>query len=415
MKAENQKMECPHCGEEIDLNYALTHQVDEMLNVKQKALQDEFNKKLEQLEKEKELIDKKISDQLAQERKVLEKDVEGKIKKRLEEENSEFIKEQEKELAEKTEKLKELGKMKAELAKSEREKNSLKETLKAENEIKLNAILEEERVRILQTVESKSDFKIKELEKKLKEQEQLTKEMQRKQEQGSMQLQGEVQELAIEDYLAEVFPLDTITEIKKGANGADCIQIVNTYENPNCGSIYYESKRTKNFSESWIEKFKEDIRNAGADLGVLVTEVLPKGMDRMGIYQGIYVCTFNEFKGLCVIVRESLIKISNTIKSQENKGDKMALLYDFLISNEFKMQIEAIVEGFSQMESDLQTEKRSMARIWKQREKQIQKVITNTVNMYGSVRGIAGNAVQKIDILELEHHVNLIENNEDDE
>lgn len=415
MKAENQKMECPHCGEEIDLNYALTHQVDEMLNVKQKALQDEFNKKLEQLEKEKELIDKKISDQLAQERKVLEKDVEGKIKKRLEEENSEFIKEQEKELAEKTEKLKELGKMKAELAKSEREKNSLKETLEAENEIKLNAILEEERVRILQTVESKSDFKIKELEKKLKEQEQLTKEMQRKQEQGSMQLQGEVQELAIEDYLAEVFPLDTITEIKKGANGADCIQIVNTYENPNCGSIYYESKRTKNFSESWIEKFKEDIRNAGADLGVLVTEVLPKGMDRMGIYQGIYVCTFNEFKGLCVIVRESLIKISNTIKSQENKGDKMALLYDFLISNEFKMQIEAIVEGFSQMESDLQTEKRSMARIWKQREKQIQKVITNTVNMYGSVRGIAGNAVQKIDILELEHHVNLIENNEDDE
>ena len=159
MKAENQKMECPHCGEEIDLNYALTHQVDEMLNVKQKALQDEFNKKLEQLEKEKELIDKKISDQLAQERKVLEKDVEGKIKKRLEEENSEFIKEQEKELAEKTEKLKELGKMKAELAKSEREKNSLKETLEAENEIKLNAILEEERVRILQTVESKSDFK----------------------------------------------------------------------------------------------------------------------------------------------------------------------------------------------------------------------------------------------------------------
>lgn len=415
MKAENQKMECPHCGVEIDLNYALTHQVDELLNAKQKALEEEYNQKRDLLESEKKLIDKKISDKLEQERKLLEKDMESKIKKKLEEENSELIKEQEKELAEKTEKLKEFGKIKADLAKIEREKNSLKETLEAENEIKLNTILEEERVRILQNVESKSELKIKELEKKLKEQEQLTKEMQRKQEQGSMQLQGEVQELAIEDFLANAFPIDTITEVKKGANGADCIQIVNTYENPNCGSIYYESKRTKNFSDSWIEKFKEDIRNAGADLGVLVTEVLPKGMDRMGIYQGIYVCTFNEFKGLSVIVRESLIKINNAIKSQENKGDKMALLYDFLTSNEFKMQIEAIVEGFSQMESDLQSEKRSMARIWKQREKQIQKVITNTVNMYGSVRGIAGNAIQKIDILELDHQVELIETTEEDE
>ncbi len=413
MKAENQKMECPHCGEEIDLNYALSHQVNEMLNVKQKNLQDEFDKELQNLENEKKLIQKTVSDKVEEERKLMEKEVETKIRRKLESETSELIKEQEKELAENSEKLKELGKMKAELAKSEREKNSLRETLEAENEAKLNAVLEEERIRILQNVESKSELKIKELEKKLKIQEDLTKEMQRKQEQGSMQLQGEVQELAIEDYLAEVFPLDTITEIKKGANGADCIQVVNTYENANCGTIYYESKRTKNFSDSWIEKFKEDIRNAGADLGVLVTEVLPKGMDRMGIYQGIYVCTFNEFKGLSVLVRESLIKINSAIKSQENKGDKMILLYDFLTSNEFRMQIEAIVEGFTQMETDLYSEKRSMARIWKQREKQIQKVITNTVNMYASVRGIAGNAVQKIEILELDNQVQLIENIED--
>jgi hypothetical protein len=225
--------------------------------------------------------------------------------------------------------------------------------------------------------------------------------MKRKQEQGSMQLQGEVQELAIEEYLMAQFPLDTIDEIKKGARGGDCVQIVNTRTKQNCGTIYYESKRTKDFQPSWIEKFKTDIRIKGANIGVLVTDVYPSDMQRMGLKEGIWICSYEEFKGLCKVLRESIVQLDSALATQENKGDKMSLLYDFLTSNTFRMQIEAIVEGFSQMQSDLDSEKRAMQRIWKTREKQIEKVITNTIDMYGSIKGIAGNAIGEIKALEL--------------
>ena len=216
-----------------------------------------------------------------------------------------------------------------------------------------------------------------------------------------MQLQGEVQELAIEEYLEDKYPFDVIEEIKKGARGADCVQIVHTREVQNCGKIYYESKRTKDFQKTWIEKFKADMRTKGVDVGVLVTEVLPSSMDRMGLVDGVWVCTFEEFKGLSSVLREGVIKIHHAKKSEENKTDKMSLLYGYLTSTEFSMQIEAIVEGFTTMKTDLETEKRSMARIWKQRDKQIDKVLENTIGMYGSIKGIAGNAIGNVKALEL--------------
>ncbi len=244
-------------------------------------------------------------------------------------------------------------------------------------------------------------MRFKEMQKQLEDQKKLTEEMKRKQEQGSMQLQGEVQELAIEEWLATQFPLDTIDEIKKGARGGDCLQIVNTRSAQNCGTIYYESKRTKDFQPTWIEKFKADIRVKGANIGVLVTEVMPSDMDRMGLKDGIWICNYDEFKGLCAVLRQSIIQLSTAISTQENKGDKMHMLYDFLTSNTFRMQIEAIVEGFTQMKTDLETEKRSFQRIWKQREKQIDKVTLNTIEMHASIKGIAGNAIQSVKALEL--------------
>ncbi len=217
----------------------------------------------------------------------------------------------------------------------------------------------------------------------------------------NQQTQGEVQELAIEEWLATHFPFDTIDEIKKGMRGADCIQIVNTREIQNCGTIYYESKRTKEFQKSWIEKFKADIREKGADIGVLITETLPKELERMSLVEGIWICTYDEFKALSYVLREHIVKLSHFMQTQENKSDKMSILYSYLTSTEFRMQIEAIVEGFTQMQSDLDSEKRALARIWKQREKQIQKVLDNNTGMYGSIRGIAGSAVSSIKALEL--------------
>jgi len=192
-----------------------------------------------------------------------------------------------------------------------------------------------------------------------------------------------------------------LTEVKKGQRGADCLQTINTRTSQNCGSIYYESKRTKDFQHNWIEKFRNDMRDENANLGVLVTDTMPKKMVRMGLIEGIWVCTYQEFKGLCFVLRENVVAISNAVSSQENKGEKMVMLYDFLTSNEFKLQVEAIVEGFTQMEKDLVTEKRSIQGHWKKREKQIQKVLLNTNFMYNSIKGIAGSAIQPIAQLEL--------------
>jgi hypothetical protein len=143
------------------------------------------------------------------------------------------------------------------------------------------------------------------------------------------------------------------------------------------------------------------MREKGADIGVLVSEVMPKGLDRIGQIDGVWVCTFEEFKGLCSVLRETVVKLNLAMASQEGKGDKMHMLYDFLTSNTFRMQVEAIVEGFSQMKNDLDSEKRSMQRIWKQREKQLEKVIINTIDMHASIKGIAGNAIQSVQALEL--------------
>jgi hypothetical protein len=347
--------------------------------------------------RENELFQDRVDSKLKEERKVIEE----KLIIKLQADQADQFKSLQDELNQKSEQVKELNASKAEIERLKREKDEVKSQVEAEAQKQLTVAIQSERDKIKKSEEEKTELVILELKKQLEDQKRLTEEMKRKQEQGSMQLQGEVQELAIEDWLATSFPLDTIDEIKKGARGGDCIQIVNTREIQNCGTIYYESKRTKDFQPSWIQKFKADIREKGANIGVLVTDVMPSDMQRMGLKDGIWICTFEEFKGLANVLRESIIQLSNAIISQENRGDKMHLLYDFLTSNQFRMQVEAIVEGFSQLKNDLETEKRSMQRIWKQREKQIEKVITNTIDMYGSIRGIAGNAVQAVRTLEL--------------
>lgn len=411
--AEQSSIQCPNCGTTIDVNDILKHQLEDSIRKeyqqKANAQKQELELKNEQLEKAKAEFEAKkkqenelFAERLEREKKTAEKEITEKIKTKLDEENKDRLGAMEKELSEKSEKLRELNKMEGEILKLQREKLEMKDAIEAQAQKQLNETLVLERDKIRKQEEEKNELKIKEYQKQSDDQKKLIEEMKRKQEQGSMQLQGEVMELAIEEWLANNFPLDTIDEIKKGANGADCLQIVNTRELQNCGSIYYESKRTKAFQPAWIEKFKNDIRTKRANIGVLVTEVMPAGLDRMGMRDGIWICTYEEFKGLSAVLRQSLIQVSQAVQAQENKGDKMSMLYDFLTSNEFRLQIEGIVEGFTQMQGDLDAEKRAMQRIWKQREKQIEKVVHNTLGMYGSIRGIAGNAVQTVRALELD-------------
>jgi hypothetical protein len=417
------QIECPSCGSSIDVQDVLSHQVEEKLRREFKEKLEEekslLQAKAEDLEKSKQAFAEKqrqaerlLEEQVQAKLQVLGKSLEADLKRKITQEEQARVEALQEELKEQSEKIKELNRTKAEIEKLKREKDELKGAVEAQAEQRLSALLEEERAKnkarlteetgkIKLQEEAKVELKIKELEMKLADQKRLTEEMKRKQEQGSMQLQGEILELAIEDWLQTKFPLDSIVEIKKGAKGADCLQIVNSRTAQNCGKIYFESKRTKDFQASWIDKFKGDMREKGADIGVLVSEVLPKGFDRMGMLDGVWICTYEEFKGLSLVLRESVIKLSEAISSQENRGDKMHLLYDFLTGNAFKLQVESIVEGFSGMKNSLETEKRSMQRIWKEREKQIDKVIENTFGMYGSIRGIAGNAVQPIQALEL--------------
>jgi hypothetical protein len=423
---ENSKVNisCPNCGQPIDVDDILYHQMEEKSNKKYQAqladIKKEFeDKELEIQKKSNELIDKEKSIQTTIDQKVNEnitkKEIELKatIKKEYDTQNENRFKEIQTELNEKNEKLKELNTAKNEIEKLKREKSNLREEIELENQPRINELIETERVRISKNEAEKSELKISEKENIINQlKEQLT-EAQRKAEQGSMQLQGEVQELGIEEWLKSNFPLDNINEIKKGQRGADSLQIINTYTSQNCGSIYYESKRTKDFQPAWIEKFRNDMREQNANIGVLVSDVLPKGFDRMGLLDGIWVCTYQEFKGLCFVLRENIIQISTAIISQENKGDKMVMLYDFLTSNEFRLQVEAIVEGFTQMQSDLITEKRSIQGHWKKREKQIQKVLLNTNFMYNSIKGIAGSAIQPIKQLELQQPEDNIETDEE--
>ena len=417
------KVLCPNCGTEINVNEILYHQLEDDFKKRFSAqLAEEKKKYTSELEllnlqkeefekrkqKENELFQERLQAKLREGRQIIEKQLKAKI---VGEQSEQFALMQ-KELLEQSEKLKDLSRSKAEIERLKREKDELKESVMADAERILNQKLVEEKEKIRKVEQDRNELAIKELHKQLDDQKRLTEEMKRKQEQGSMQLQGEVQELAIEEWLAAIFPLDSIEEIKKGARGGDCIQTVNTRNRQNCGTIYYESKRTKDFQPSWIEKFKADIREKGANLGVLVTEVLPSDMDRVGLKEGIWICTYDEFKGLCKVLRESIIQISNAIVSQENKGDKMSLLYNFLTGNTFRLQIEAIVEGFTQMQTDLDSEKRAMQRIWKMREKQLEKVITNTIDMHGSIKGIAGNAIQEIKLLDMPYNDMIFESNE---
>jgi hypothetical protein len=216
-----------------------------------------------------------------------------------------------------------------------------------------------------------------------------------------MQLQGEVQELVLEEELARMYPLDEIVEVPKGHKGADVIHTVKNELGQKCGTIIIESKRTKHFGGDWIEKLKGDQRELGGNIPLLITETMPKEMDRFGQMKGVWVCHFGDWKSVIHVLREMLIKMHSVKSSQTNKGDKMEILYDYLTGPEFKGQLQAIVEGFIQMQEDLNKERRAMEKIWKTREKQIDKVLLNTTQMYGSIRGIAGNAIGTIQQLEL--------------
>ncbi len=410
-------IKCPTCGTLIEIDVELQKQLQSDLEQKyasqyaekEKALKKE-KEKLENFKaKEKEIFENKLAEELkAKEEELNQKSVtqrkeyEEALRQKIQKENEEHNQLIQKELDEKSEQLKEFNKAKADIERLRREKDELREAIKLESEKELNERLKSESEKISQRLTEAKSLEIKELQKQLEDQTKLSEEMSRKLEQGSMQLQGEVQELAIEEWLAAEFPLDQIEEIKKGARGGDCIQTVNTRQETNCGKIYYESKRAKSFSNDWIEKFKNDMREKNISVGVLITSTMPKDMPKAGMMEGVWVCSYQEFGTVAKLLRDAIIRTHQISLSQENKADKMQLLYNYLTSDNFKLQLSSIVEAFEKMKTDLDKEKRAMQRLWKVRETQLDNVINNTIDMYGSLKGIAGNSIHTIQSLELD-------------
>ena len=411
-------IKCPNCGHVFDVENVLAADIELKF---QQQYKTKLNDSLQKVEEDKKRLDidklqfdekkKKENEifatKLQQEKLRLETEIQEQVTKSVAADFENKLRILQNNNNDNEEKLKEARKKEFEFLQKEQElKNK-----EAELDITIQKKLQAERAILGEQIRHQENeknslketgylLKLKEMELQLDEQKKLADEMRRKAEQSSMQRQGEVQELLLESILKENFPFDLIEEVGKGVEGADCVQVVRNNNGTTCGRIIYESKRTKAWNNSWVDKLKADMRSRGADVAILVTQAFQKDMERFGEKDGIWICNFSEVGSVAHLLRKGVIKVYDIQKSEENKGDKMQLLYNYLTGNECKGQVEAIVEGFMAMKQGIMKERIQMEKMWKEREKQLEKVLISTSGMYGSVKGIAGASIGNIELLD---------------
>lgn len=385
MKNETPNIVCPNCGTSISIDDALTHQIESKLAK-------------EYVDKEKELRDILIRENesvLAKKELMLRKQVKESIEKETLSEKK-FLEEQ---LRESSEKLQVAYQNELELRKEKQLLKEEKETFQLEKERQLDnerKMIEEEASR---RATEAQQAKIDQLNKQLSDATKAKDELARKLEQGSQQTQGEVQEMILEELLKTEFLYDEILPVPKGVNGADVLQKVRTKNGVDCGMIIWESKKTKAWTEGWIQKLKDDQRTVKADVAVIVTSVMPAGTTGIVLRDGVWVCDISLAISIATALHHSLESLFREKSLSVGKNEKMEILYNYLTGTEFKQRIETIVETFSMMKTALDKERIYFEKSWNEKEKQIQKVIKNTVGIYGDLSGIV--ELQKIDALEL--------------
>lgn len=402
---------CPNCHHQFEPGDSMRDEIEKELRGKmvdwQKKKDEEFKQKeigFAQILKQKEADTATL---LEAEKKRLQQEMQESIRKSVMGDFENQLTLLKQNAVDTEEKLKESRKKELEYLQKEQSLKIKEEELQltlqrqlVEEREKIKELVQKEESERISIKEQEYQLRMKELEKQLDDQKKLADEMRRKSEQGSMQLQGEVQELMLEEILQATFPFDKIDEVGKGVRGADCIQTVRNQFGNEAGRIIYESKRTKDFSNEWIEKLKADMRTTGADVAIIVTQAFPKDMDRFGEKNGVYICTFAEVRSVALLLRNALLKIAEVKKSQDNKGDKMHMLYDYLTGSEFSENWKAIREGFLSMKMSIQRERDAMEKLWKAREKQLEKVLLNAAHIKGSVEGIAGADAINLNLLE---------------
>ncbi len=412
MNNTEQKIKCPKCGESISIDDVLTHQIEEKIKkdfeTKQKVKEAELEQKEADLKKQADVlatskkeidsvVAKQVNDKMSEERLKLYKDARTKAEKEQSAKTA-FLEEQ---LKNKEEKLAQATKNEIELRK---EKIKLDEEKQA-FELEKMRQLEEAKKTIIEEANKKAteeqQYVIAQLKKQLTDATKAKDDLARKLEQGSQQTQGEVLELELEEILKTEFPQDEIVPVPKGVKGADVIHKIIDRSSRLCGQIIWESKKTKAWSEGWIQKLKEDQRAIKADLAVIVSIALPTDVKGFLLRDGVFVCDVKLAINLASLLRYNLLKVSEANRALTGKDEKRDVVYAYVNSVDFKQRIQTIAEAFIEMKNDIDKEKRSYQAIWAKREKQVQRVIDNTFGIYGDLKGLTGGSMQEIKVLEL--------------
>ena len=407
---------CPQCKSEIKLTESLAApllesvrrdyeqrlaQKDNEISKREKLL----NQRAESIEKAKQNLDHEIEQKLRSERARIVSEEAQKAKLAIGsdlEQKAKEINDLQLLLQEQDKKLGEAQQVQAELLRKQRELDDAKRELDLTIEKRVQANLAAERDKAKKEAEEELKLKVMEKDQTITAMQKQIEELKRRAEQGSQQLQGEVQELQLESLLRAKFPRDTIHPVAKGDFGGDVLQRVIGPLNQICGTILWESKRTKNWSDGWLPKLRDDQRAAKADVAVILSQALPKDVDTFGFLDGVWVADPKVAVPVALSLRQSLIEISAARQASQGQQTKMEMVYGYLTGPRFRQRVQALVEAFSSMKEDLDREKKTITRQWAKREEQIDRVMQATVGMYGDLQGIAGKTLQEIEGLEFQ-------------
>jgi hypothetical protein len=433
---------CPECNAEIEISTVLAQQIEEDLknslqqaheqklrkaveaaeqksqqgfSLEMQALQDQLKEQQGKLSqaREKELDLKKQARDLESKREQLEDEITKRLKekeqalrdqisKQSKQQNELAMQDLKEQLKERDEKVVEAQRLELDLRKQHRQLEDKQKSLDLEFQRKLDEERHALEDKLGKQFSEEANLKLLEKEKQIADLRKSLDDAKRKSEQGSMETQGEVLELDLEQRLMARFPHDLVAPVPKGIKGADVIQTIIDPAQADCGKIIWEAKNTKNWSSLWLQKLKDEQRNIGANVAILVSVSLPDGIRGFGLIDGVWVTDLQSYLPLAEAIREQLIQVNFARNASHGKSEKMEVMFNYLSGDEFRQRVEAIVETFSTMHNQLHKEKRAMERIWKEREKQIERITSNTIGMYGDVRGIIGNSVQSIPALELD-------------
>lgn len=436
---KSQTIECPGCSTEIEISEVLSNQLEKDLR---KSLQQENELKLKsaiskaeqdavkksslelkdlenqlaerekeslilrkqtrELEAAKEAMDDEIARQVVAQKKTLQAELSVKLTESIEAEKLAELNDLKSQLEDKQKNLLKAQELELALRKQTRELEEKQKELDITLQRKLDEGRKEIESSVAEKIHAESDLKIKEKEQQIESLRKSLEDAKRKSEQGSQETQGEALELDLEHKLRQQFPQDNFDAVSKGVRGADIIQAVTNNQLQACGKIIWEAKNTKNWSQAWVQKLKDDQMASSANLAILVTNVLPDGVTSFAQIDGVWVCGVSNALPLVSALREQLIQLNYARLSAKGKDEKMEMMFQYLTGDEFRQRIETIVSAFDLMQLQIIKERRAMEKQWREREKQIERIMLNTTGMHADVKGIFGNSVQDVKALELD-------------